>query len=80
LANPLAPPYLARFINGIPVGDSQPELDEPFAGINTLTNVAMLEGFIDVLGPVNPTAVKNEGLNIRHRSDGYLAVTEPRFA
>ena len=62
--NPMLPPYLAPFINGIPVGDSQPELDEPHAGINTLTDVAMLEGFLDVLGPINPAAVKNEGLNM----------------
>lgn len=61
--NPLLPPYLAPFANGIPVGDSQPELDEPFAGVNTLTDVAMLEGFLDVLGPINPGARKNEGLN-----------------
>jgi hypothetical protein len=61
--NPLLPPYLAPFANGIPVGDSQPDLDEPFAGINTITDVAMLEGFIDVIGPVNPGAVKNEALN-----------------
>src|SRR6266542_879405 len=62
--NPMLPSYLAPFVNGIPVGDAQPELDEPFAGINTLTDVAMLEGFIDVIGPVNPGAVKNEALNM----------------
>jgi cytochrome c peroxidase len=62
--NPLLPPYLAPFVNGIPVGDAQPELDEPFAGINTITDVAMLEGFIDVIGPINPAAVKNEALNM----------------
>jgi len=62
--NPMLPPYLAPFINGVPVGDAQPELDEPHAGLNTLTDVAMLEGFLDVLGPINPAAVKNEGLNM----------------
>jgi cytochrome c peroxidase len=62
--NALLPPWLAPFVNGIPVGDAQPELDEPFAGINTLTDVALLEGFIDVIGPVNPGAVKNEALNM----------------
>jgi len=62
--NPLLPPYLAPFINGVPVGDSQPDLDEPFAGINTLTDVAMLEGFLDNIGPINPAAVKNEALNM----------------
>jgi hypothetical protein len=62
--NPLLPPYIAPFVNGVPVGDAQPELDEPHAGINTLTDVAMLEGFLDVLGPINPAAIKNEGLNL----------------
>ena len=62
-SNPLLPPYLAPFVNGIPVGDSQPELDEPFAGLNTITDVAMLEGFIDVIGPINPAAAKNEAFN-----------------
>ncbi len=62
-ANPLLPPYLAPAAPGITVGDAQPELDEPVAGINTLTDVAMLEGFIDVIGPISPSAVKNEGLN-----------------
>lgn len=62
--NPLLPPYLAPFANQINVGDAQPELDEPFGGINTLTDVAMLEGFVDVIGPISPSAVKNEALNM----------------
>src|SRR5205085_74087 len=39
------------------------ELDELHAGINTLTDTAMLEGFIDVLGPFNPAGVLNESMN-----------------
>ena len=62
--NPLLPPYLAPFMQRRTGRRRQPELDEPFAGINTLTDVAMLEGFIDVLGPINPGAVKNEALNM----------------
>jgi hypothetical protein len=72
--NPLLPPYLAPFMNGITVGDAQPDLDEPVAGINTLTDVAMLEGFGDSLGPINPAAVKNEGLNM---SESELEGTWP---
>lgn len=45
------PAYLGPWVNQINVGDSMPELDEVFGGINTLTDVPMLEGFIDVLGP-----------------------------
>jgi cytochrome c peroxidase len=62
--NPLLPPYLASFANQINVGDSAPELDEPFSGLNTLTDIAMLEGFLDTLGPFNPAGVLNESLNM----------------
>ena len=62
--NPLLPPYLAPFVNGITVGDAQPDLDEVNAGFNTLTDVAMLEGFLDAIGPFNPAAIKNEALNM----------------
>ena len=61
--NPLLPPHLAPWANQINVGDAQPELDEVFSGINTLTNVAMLEGFLDTLGPFNPAGTLNENLN-----------------
>ncbi len=61
--NPLLPPYLAAFANNINVGDAMPELDEVFGGLNTLTDVAILEGFLDTLGPFNPAGVLNESLN-----------------
>lgn len=60
---PMLPPYLAGFTNQINVGDSMPELDEPFSGLNTLTDIAMLEGFLDTLGPLNPAGILNESLN-----------------
>ena len=63
VVNPKLPPYLAPFANKIPVGDSMPELDEIHAGINTLTDIAITEGFIDVLGPFNPAGVLNESYN-----------------
>jgi hypothetical protein len=72
--NPLLPPYLAPFANQINVGDSQPELDEVFGGLNTLTDVPILEGFVDVLGPVNPGGVLNEALNM---ADSPLMGTWP---
>jgi cytochrome c peroxidase len=61
--DPQLPAYLAPFANEINVGDAQPDIDELNAGINTLTNVAMLEGFLDNIGPINPAAIKNEALN-----------------
>jgi cytochrome c peroxidase len=63
VVNPLAPPYMAPFISGITVGDSMPELDEPFAGLNTLTDTAMLEGFVDITGPFNNAGILNESMN-----------------
>jgi cytochrome c peroxidase len=72
--NPLLPAYLAPWTNEINVGDAQPELDEVFGGLNTLTNVALLEGFIDVLGPVNPAGVLNEAYN---NGDSSLMGTWP---
>jgi cytochrome c peroxidase len=72
--NPLLPPYLAPWVNAINVGDAQPELDEVFGAVNTLTNVPMLEGFVDVLGPFNPAGVLNEALN---NGDAPLMGTYP---
>jgi len=60
---PQLPPWMAPFANEINVGDAAPDLDELNAGLNTLTNVAMLEGFGDTIGPINPHAVKNENYN-----------------
>src|ERR671930_64770 len=62
--NPLLPAYLAPFASEINVGDAQPELDELHGGLNTLTDVAILEGFIDNLGPFNPAGVLNEAMNM----------------
>lgn len=62
--NPLLPPHLAPFANQINVGDSQPELDEVFGGLNTLTDVGVLEGFLDTLGPFNPAGIRPESLNV----------------
>jgi cytochrome c peroxidase len=57
---PLLPAYYAPWANQINVGDAMPDLDEVSGGLNTLTNVAILEGFLDSLGPFNPAALLNE--------------------
>jgi cytochrome c peroxidase len=62
--DPKLPPYLGPFTNQINVGDSAPELDEVFSGLNTRTDIAMLEGFLDTLGPFNTAGVLNESLNM----------------
>ncbi len=68
LVNPLLPPWLAPWASAITVGDAHPELDEaggaPGGMYNTLTNVPMLEGFIDILGPLNPAGTVNEAFNV----------------
>jgi cytochrome c peroxidase len=74
VVTPLLPPYLAPFANAINVGDAPPEMDEVFSGLNTLTDIAMLEGFLDTLGPFNPAGVLPESLN---SADGAQMGTWP---
>jgi cytochrome c peroxidase len=66
-ANPQIPPYLGAFVNNITVGDFPPEMDEAGGAIggmlNTLTDVSMIEGFMDTLGPFNPGNISAEVLN-----------------
>jgi hypothetical protein len=61
---PLLPAHLSPWVNQINVGDAQPELDEVFSGLNTFTDVMILEGFGDNLGPFNPAGILNENLNV----------------
>ncbi|HEY5998837.1 MAG TPA: hypothetical protein VI078_05975, partial [bacterium] len=66
-AAPQLPPYLGPFVNNITVGDFAPELDEAGGAIggmvNTLTDLAMIEGFMDTLGPFNPANPFAEVMN-----------------
>jgi hypothetical protein len=59
----LLPSYIGPFMQDVNHGDAAPEMDEVFGGLNTLTDTAMLEGFIDVLGPFNNAGVLNESMN-----------------
>jgi len=72
-AEPLLPAYLGAFANNITVGDFPPEMDEAGGAIggmvNTLTDVPMIEGFMDSLGPFNPGNVAAEVLNFGGFSD-----------
>ncbi|MDB4954921.1 MAG: Methylamine utilization protein mauG [Myxococcales bacterium] len=63
VVNPLMPPYLAPWLNEINVGDGSPEIDEVFGGVNTITDIAILEGFLDTIGPFNPAGLLPEALN-----------------
>jgi len=72
-ADPLLPPYLGVFANNITVGDFPPEMDEAGGAIggmvNTLTDIAMIEGFMDTLGPFNPANIAAEVMNFGGFSD-----------
>ncbi len=65
--NPLLPLYLTPWAKSGTNGDAHPELDEaggaPGGMVNTLTNIPIIEGFLDTLGPFNPAAVIPEALN-----------------
>jgi hypothetical protein len=58
-ADPLLPPYLAKWASNINVGD-ETQIDEVFVGLNTLLREAILEGFVDTWGPFNPAATVSE--------------------
>jgi cytochrome c peroxidase len=72
LITPLLPPHLAPFVNNITVGDSHPELDEaggaPGGMYNILTDVALLEGFVDTLGPHSPSGIVNEAFSVAYHN------------
>jgi cytochrome c peroxidase len=67
-AHPMLPPHLAPWVNEINVGNAHPEFDELSGGLNTLMEVPIIEGFLDVLGPFNPAAIRNEGTNVSEQA------------
>lgn len=63
ILNPRLPPSLAPWVNSINVGNFHPEADEVAGGLNTLTQVPLLDGYLDILGPFNPAARLNQQPN-----------------
>lgn len=61
--NPRLPSSLAPWVNSINVGNFHPEADEVAGGLNTLTQVPLLDGYLDILGPFNPAARLNQQPN-----------------
>ncbi len=61
--DPRLPPHLAPWLNPINLGRWHPELGEVEGGLNTRTQVPMLDGYLDVLGPFNPQATLNQQFN-----------------
>ena len=74
LLNPRLPPHLAPWINPPYLGRSHPELGEVAAGLNTVTTVAIVESYLDILGPFNPRARLNPEKNA---AQGFLFGTAP---
>ena len=60
---PRLPATLAPWVNGINVGDAHPEVGEVTGGLNTITQVPLLVGYLDILGPFNPAARLNQQPN-----------------
>jgi len=63
LLTPRLPGHLAPWINPPYMGKTHPELGEVAAGLNTVTPVALVDSYLDVLGPFNPRAKLNEEKN-----------------
>lgn len=61
--DPRLPPHLAPWVNSINVGNFHPEAGEVAGGLNTLTQVPLLDGYLDILGPFNPAARLNQQPN-----------------
>lgn len=60
---PRLPPHLAPWVNTVNVGRAHPELGEVEGGLNTRTEVPLIDGYLDILGPFNPNARLNQQFN-----------------
>ena len=72
--NPRLPSHLARWINPPDLGRVHPLVDEIAGGLNTHTDVALVDGYLDILGPFNPNARLNQNTN---RAQSFLLGTGP---
>jgi hypothetical protein len=72
--NPRLPGHLAPWLNPVNMGRFHPELGEVEGGLNTRTQLPLLDGYLDILGPFNPRARLNQQFN---RAQGPLMGTFP---
>jgi hypothetical protein len=72
--NPRLPGHLAPWLNPVPVGRFHPQVAEVEAGLNTQTEVPLVDSYLDILGPFNPDATLNQQFNA---DDGPLLGTFP---
>jgi len=61
--DPKLPPHLAPWVNPVNLGTSHPEVGEVAGGLNALTGVPLVGGYLDILGPFNPAARLNQETN-----------------
>jgi len=70
------PPHLSPWVNPLDPGQSHPEAGEMATGLNTRTGVALIDSYLDVLGPFNPNARLNQEFNA---AQGPLLGTFPEI-
>ncbi|BCT93730.1 hypothetical protein LYSHEL_27570 [Lysobacter helvus] len=73
---PRLPPTLAPWASNVNVGTTHPQVGEIAGGLNTRTSVPIQDGYLDVLGPFNPSARLNQQFN---NGDGPLMGTAPQI-
>lgn len=72
--SPRLPGHLAPLLNPVNMGRFHPELGEVEGGLNTRTQLPLLDGYLDILGPFNPRARLNQQFN---RAQGPLMGSFP---
>jgi len=72
--DPKLPPRLAPWVTSAVAGSAHPEIGEVAGGLNTFTQVALLDSYLDILGPFNPAATRNQQKNA---AMGWLLGTWP---
>jgi hypothetical protein len=73
--SPRLPFALAQWVPPPAMGRAHPELGEIEGGLNTVTPVALIDSYLDALGPFNPNAELNQQPNI---AEGALLGTFPQ--
>jgi hypothetical protein len=72
--SPKLPASLAPWINPVSLGKTHPEVGEVDGGLNTITQVPIIDGYLDILGPFNPAATLNQEKNA---AQSWLMGTSP---
>ena len=61
--NPQLPGTLGPWVNSASVGTQHPQVGEVTGGLNTLTEVPLIDQYLEILGPFNPAGTKNQSAN-----------------